>query len=299
MHFNKAQIFNEQTSNVEGFQVTAFNTAEEYNLESINLDINKFLKYMPSEFNSEFESSVDALHAVSTTDSELNSKQLFLFRDGSVVMWNVPKSEIKTILDFIKNYELNSFNFDIIQNESEVINYSYSSSKSKTQIINNSLVFSNNENLTLEKFAVSNALALSVQLGTFEANLEQYIDEMKPVTEDLKLGKIIKVSRDEVLQKTGQLFALRHSINLNSDLLDTPDFYWDREELEKIYQSVFSYYCINKRTKVINEKLNHCLELVDLLSSHLNDKHHTRLEWMIIILIMVEVVFEIFHFIEK
>ena len=84
-HFNKAQIFNEQTrflssvvpsiikkrpvkkkksiifSNVEGFQVTAFNTAEEYNLESINLDINKFLKYMPSEFNSEFESKFPLL----------------------------------------------------------------------------------------------------------------------------------------------------------------------------------------------------------------------------------------------
>lgn len=44
-------------------------------------------------------------------------------------------------------------------------------------------------------------------------------------------------------------------------------------------------------------KLNHCIELVDLLSTHLSDKHHVRLEWMIIVLIMVEVMFEIIHYI--
>lgn len=39
----------------------------------------------------------------------------------------------------------------------------------------------------------------------------------------------------------------------------------------------------------MNEKLSHCCELMDLLRSHLNDAHHTRLEVMIILLIMVEV----------
>ena len=41
--------------------------------------------------------------------------------------------------------------------------------------------------------------------------------------------------------------------------------------------------------QVMNEKLSHCCELTELLSSHLNDAHHTRLEVMIIVLIMVEV----------
>lgn len=49
----------------------------------------------------------------------------------------------------------------------------------------------------------------------------------------------------------------------------------------------------------MNEKINHCIELVELLSSHLNDKHHIRLEWMIIILIMIEVAFEVLHYSEK
>lgn len=58
------------------------------------------------------------------------------------------------------------------------------------------------------------------------------------------------MKQEDVLKKSGQLFALRHVINLSSDLLDTPDFYWDRDELEKLYQKVFNYFCINRRTKV-------------------------------------------------
>lgn len=49
----------------------------------------------------------------------------------------------------------------------------------------------------------------------------------------------------------------------------------------------------------MNEKLNHCVELADLVASNLNDIHHVRLEWMIIILIMVEVAFECIHLADK
>jgi uncharacterized Rmd1/YagE family protein len=49
----------------------------------------------------------------------------------------------------------------------------------------------------------------------------------------------------------------------------------------------------------MNEKINHCVELIELLSSHLSDKHHIRLEWMIIILIMVEVGFEVIHYVDR
>jgi hypothetical protein len=31
-------------------------------------------------------------------------------------------------------------------------------------------------------------------------------------------------------------FLYRHSINLSPDLLDTPDFYWDRDKLELLFQ---------------------------------------------------------------
>lgn len=68
--------------------------------------------------------------------------------------------------------------------------------------------------------------------------------------QDLKQGTKISMSREDVLRKTGELFALRHLINLSSDLLDTPDFYWEHEEQEELYQKMCSYFSINRRTRV-------------------------------------------------
>lgn len=109
----------------------------------------------------------------------------------------------------------------------------------------------------------------------------------------LKAGKKVKLSHKEVMQKMGELFALRHRINLSSDFLITPDFYWDRENLEGLYDKTCQFLSINRRVKVMNEKLQHCMELTDLMRNHLNEKRALRLEWMIVILITIEVMFEL------
>ncbi|XP_054990888.1 required for meiotic nuclear division protein 1 homolog isoform X2 [Sorex araneus] len=84
-----------------------------------------------------------------------------------------------------------------------------------------------------------------------------------------------------------------HRINLSSDFLITPDFYWDRENLEELYDKTCQFLSINRRVKVMNEKLQHCMELTDLMRNHLNEKRALRLEWMIVILITIEVMFEL------
>lgn len=140
---------------------------------------------------------------------------------------------------------------------------------------------------------------MSVKLAIWESLLNDFIEKISPITENMKQGKRLRLTREQVFKRTGELFALRHQINLESDLLDTPDFYWDRDHLVHLYQKTFNYLKLSKRTRVMNEKINDCLSLIELVTNHLNDKHHTRLEWMIILLIMVEVGFEILHYTER
>lgn len=102
----------------------------------------------------------------------------------------------------------------------------------------------------LDKYTFSNAMAQSVKLGIWEASLNRYVDSIEFVTEDLKAGRKLQMTQQEVLRKQGELFALRHRINLSSDLLDTPDFYWERDDLESLYQQICGYFSIAKRTRV-------------------------------------------------
>jgi uncharacterized Rmd1/YagE family protein len=66
-----------------------------------------------------------------------------------------------------------------------------------------------NSDLSLEKYAFSNAIAASVKLGMLEATLDRIIDSIEFITEDLKKGGKIQMTQAEVLKKTGEIFALR------------------------------------------------------------------------------------------
>ena len=49
----------------------------------------------------------------------------------------------------------------------------------------------------------------------------------------------------------------------------------------------------------MNERLAHCVELTEMMSTNLSHKHASRLETIIIWLIAVEVLIEFFHLFEK
>nr|XP_033341828.1 required for meiotic nuclear division protein 1 homolog isoform X2 [Megalopta genalis] len=280
------------------WNVKALATAEEYDLENLVHGLLEEKLYVPDTICTTTSSLPDVIHAVAKYEVEFEPREIFFFREGTVVMWNVTDLEYDSILKFLKNYEENSYTEFMIQAERELMTYAHTDSGKQSHIKNGNIMLSLTAT-NLDKYTFSNAIAQSVKLGIWEASLDNYIDSIELVTEDLKFGRKLRISQQEVLKKQGELFALRHSINLSSDLLDTPDFYWERDDLEILYQHTCSYFNITKRTRVINEKISHCVELVGILSSHLSDRHHIRLEWMIIVLIMVEVGFETIHYIDR
>ncbi|XP_054003223.1 required for meiotic nuclear division protein 1 homolog [Hylaeus anthracinus] len=280
------------------WNILALSTAEEYDLEGLVQALLEQNLYVPDTISSTTSSLPDVIHAVAKYEIETEPREIFFFREGAIVMWNISTYESSNILEFIKEYEDNRYFENIVQAESEVMSYSYADIGKRSHIKNGHIILALTAT-NLDKYTFSNAMAQSVKLGIWEASLDNYIHSVEFVTDDLKYGRKLKMTQREVLKNQGELFALRHSINLSSDLLDTPDFYWERDDLAILYQQTCAYFNITKRTRVINEKINHCVELVGILSSHLSDRHHIRLEWMIIILIMVEVAFEILHYIDK
>uniref|UniRef100_A0A672NK36 DUF155 domain-containing protein n=1 Tax=Sinocyclocheilus grahami TaxID=75366 RepID=A0A672NK36_SINGR len=203
-------------------------------------------------------------------------------------------SKIKTVMRILEQHEIQPYEVALVHWENEEITYTVGEGNSKLHrgifLFNGEMDY---DQVVLEKFAFSNALSLSVKLAIWEVSLDNFVESIQSIPEMLKSGQRVKLSRAEVMQKIGELFSLRHCINLSSDLLITPDFYWDREDLEQLYDKTCQFLNINRRVKVVNEKLQHCTELTDLMRNHLSEKHSLRLEWMIVILITIEVMFEL------
>ncbi|XP_052386332.1 required for meiotic nuclear division protein 1 homolog isoform X1 [Carassius gibelio] len=273
-------------------QCIAYSTADQYHLPTLCHDLiaHGFVEIK------EFPRDASNVLVMGTENAAkpYDSGTIFFFREGSVVFWNTEEKTIKTVMRILEQHEIQPYEVALVHWENEEINYTVGEGNSKLHrgifLFNEELDY---DQVVLEKFAFSNALSLSVKLAIWEVSLDNFVESIQSIPEMLKSGQRVKLSRAEVMQKIGELFSLRHCINLSSDLLITPDFYWDREDLEQLYDKTCQFLNINRRVKVMNEKLQHCTELTDLMRNHLSEKHSLRLEWMIVILITIEVMFEL------
>merc|ERR1719382_904955 len=144
-----------------------------------------------------------------------------------------------------------------------------------------------------ERLAHAYALAQSVRLGVFEVVVDRSIAKTRSIPETMATTGEIAVEERELLRQIGGLMALRCDVNLHTDILDTPDIFWDEEKFEPNYARCREYLDIDKRVDILNQRLGVLKDLYDLLQNTLNVKHGNKLEWIIIILILVEVLLEL------
>lgn len=206
---------------------------------------------------------------------------VFFFSYGVVVCWGVSKEIELDMLKLVQPYE----DKDGSEIETDEFTYVYGETP---KILEDEIVLPNNDTVT--KLAVSQGLAQSVKLGTFEIAIQKTFNQSKNLPEDLaKKGKI-HLSKQSIRKKMGELFIARNSINLHADVLDTPEFFWEYPELEPLYMMVANYLDIETRVEVLNQRLDVVKELFQMLGAELNHQHSSRLEWTIIWLIIIEVV---------
>lgn len=87
--------------------VLAFSTAEEYNLEGLVAGLMKQNLYEPKRFYSTDDLDVepDVLYVKAKYEVDEEPRDIFFFREGTVVLWNVSEIESGNVLSFLRQYE--------------------------------------------------------------------------------------------------------------------------------------------------------------------------------------------------
>lgn len=75
-----------------------------------------------------FAAVSDVVHAVAKYEVGHEPREIFFFREGSIVMWNISDLESGNILRFLKNYEQHRYSDELVNTESELMNYTYADS---------------------------------------------------------------------------------------------------------------------------------------------------------------------------
>ena len=210
----------------------------------------------------------------------------FFFPYGVAVFWGIDhEAGLKIIKEEISVFEQHTTK-DI---ETDIFTYEYGDT---AKVADDEIILPNHDILT--KLAISQGIAQSVKLGTFETSVQKTFKLTKQIPEDLAKHGRIPLSRREIRRKMGELFIERNSINLHMDILDTPEFFWEYPELEPLYMMIANYLDVRTRVEILNQRLNVIHGLFEMLGTELNHLHSNRLEWTIICLIVIEVLISFF-----
>jgi uncharacterized Rmd1/YagE family protein len=224
----------------------------------------------------------------------------FFFNHGSVVCWGASENEIQTCLKDISAAQVNPYQFFT---DKENMEYIIDAQQNQTKMIKETIVIATKDKKSMkilnEKLALSNGIARSAKLGVLERQIEQYLSKTKNVPALMQKGDPIPLSRKEVYKHIGESLNLRGQLNLHSELLQAPDFYWTEPELEELFHMISRVLDVNFRISILNKRLDYANELVEVLRQHLSEKHGLKLEWSIILLIFIEVIFECLHYADK
>lgn len=264
----------ERTVQEEAPRLVAYCTASSYNLKTLFEALK--VRYKVTMMR-------DVVH-VEVGEGEIHD--LFCFGYGVAIFWGFSEKEEKKLLRELKSFEVKHHE----PFERELMSFSFGKTP---KIEEDEIVLPDKD--VLSRLAVSHGLAQSVKLATFENVIQKTIDTTKNIPEQLSIRGRIPLSKREIRKKMGELFIERSSVNLHSDILDVPEFFWDHSEVEPLYTLIANHLDLETRIEVLNQRLDVVHDLFEMLGNELNHQHSSKLEWIIIWLIVIEVVMSIVH----
>ncbi|RMZ84473.1 hypothetical protein DV738_g747, partial [Chaetothyriales sp. CBS 135597] len=301
--------------------VTAYAVAETFDVAKV-VDILRGMGYEPDPLETglypqvvHIQVPVSSLQrSAGVSAAELDADDVgdvFIFPSGTLVTWALPESfssylATRTLLPAATNPHAEPI-------ESEELEYVEDSRRETSSVRGDTFIIgtkpvasqhpssssSSGVDTVLTKIAFSSGFARSTKLAVLETMLSTYLASTASIPDILAKGSRLpfRFSRSFILRKTGQLLQLRAQLNLYSELTDSlPDLFWDSRhelKLENYYDQVGRALDVGIRIKVLNEKMDYAAEIASVLRERLSEKHGTFLEWTIIILIAIEVGFEI------
>eukprot|EP01137_Pigoraptor_chileana_P012629 Opistho-2@65214 len=210
---------------------------------------------------------------------------VFYFEYGVTVCWGLSKAQESDVFADVAPFEINK----LAPQDVEIDTFEFLHSSNERPQILNDVIRINNVQDHQCKLAISHALAQSIKLVVFEQSIEYTIDSMRSIPEDLARTGKVHMSRLDISKHIGQLFLQRAAVNLLSDVLDIPEFFWSVPDyLVDLYKAARQYLEINARVDVLNARLEVLQGMLEILKDQQNQLHGEKLEWIVIWLIFFE-----------
>jgi len=143
---------------------------------------------------------------------------------------------------------------------------------------------------------IADALAKNVALAHDEREVSSVFDVIDPFAAKLTKQGRLPGNRRDIIKVIGQALLVRHRMTGRVEVTEKPDVLWDRWDLERLHARLADEYELQERAGVLSRKIEVVGETARALTDLIDASRANRLEVMIVLLIVIEVLFTLYEF---
>ncbi|MDU2064210.1 MAG: RMD1 family protein [Sporomusaceae bacterium] len=216
---------------------------------------------------------------------ETQGRRVRLFHFGSVVFINCAHHEMTDLINYLRTIDKRIITKDPFKYMDD---YKIEIDASQEPMVKNDYMLAAAE-ADYHREIVSTILAKSVALDRIETNIDTLLDDVEVTVERLHEGNL--VASDEKLAKiSARILGFKLNTISYIMLLDKPEVTWVNEAASDLYAELSQIFELDDRRDIVNHKTQVLMDITESFSNLTHAKRGTKLEWAIIILIVIEVI---------
>lgn len=255
------------------------------------IDLHRLDNYFKNH-NSEY-TSVRSRDVIKINPHVYPEKTIYIFKNGTVVSWGIKRHQIEKHLNDIKAQLDKPVHLQVrdefqyqIGDKTFIEPHGYFEVDCLTM----------EEDLDELKLSLSYGFSQSVKLQYFETIIEVLIEKYNPMLQTLSQTGEMPIGRTQMQQVIGEILGAKSEMNLISNFLYHPKYFWQHPSLEAHFTMLERYLHIQRRINAINHRLDTLNEIFEMFNGYLESRHTHNLEIIIILLIAIEIVIGILKF---
>ena len=151
------------------------------------------------------------------------------------------------------------------------------------------------KSLSVERIqVVADVLAKSVVLAHHEEAVAKVFERVEPLATSMERGTIKNSGGKVLLSHIGSALRVQTQMVARVGVTDKPDLLWERPGLELLYARLEDEFELSERHTALERKLALVSQTAETLLEVLQHRHTLRVEWYIVLLIILEIMLSLY-----
>jgi uncharacterized Rmd1/YagE family protein len=141
---------------------------------------------------------------------------------------------------------------------------------------------------------VAEVLGKSAVLAAYEERLSRAFDIVEPLARELRQNGRVRRGARELLRYIGATLSIEQQMVGRAEVGERPEVLWERPKREKLYLRLVEEFEIRDRQVAVDRKVSLISTTTRTMLEVLQTSRSIRLEWYIVILIVVEILLTLY-----